>query len=156
MTRLILSPSVLDYYEAMAELVRSVCDKPAITGVEPRRRRKLCPALEELPAFRLDGLLTPPRIEALEPCLFPAQDQVDSFVQVTTSGEYGVMNVYVILEDEMGRPIESGFALKDKLEEDDWFYFPSAALGLDASVTVRALAMDPLGGVGIRSESVTV
>jgi hypothetical protein len=157
MTRVLLSLSVLDYCEAMAELVREVCERPTITGVSPRNRRKeLFPARKDLPAFQLDGLLKPPRIEALDPYLFPAEDQVDGMIQITTSGEYGVMNVYVTLADDQGKQIESGFALRDEVEEDDWYYFPSAALRSGASVTVRAIAMDPLGGVGIQNETVTV
>ena len=157
MTRVILSLSVLDYCEAMAELVREVRKKPTITGVDSQNRRKeLSPDRRDLPASGLDGLLQPPSIEALDPCLFPAEDQVDGIIQITTSGDYGVMNVYVTLEDGQGKQIESGFALRDEVEEDDWYYCPSAALRSGASVTVRAIAMDPLGGVGILSEDVTV
>lgn len=157
MTRVYLSLSVVEYCEAMAELLREVCEKPTITGVDSRSRRKeLSPARKDLPAFRLDGLLKPPRIEALDPCLFRAEDQVDGIIQITTSGDYGVMNVYVTLEDDRGKQIESGFALRDEVEEDEWFYFPSASLRSEASVTIRAIAMDPLGGVGIQDENVTV
>jgi hypothetical protein len=157
MTRVLLSLPVLEYCEAMAELVREVCEKPAITGVSPRSRRKeLIPARKDLPAFRLDGLLQPPRIEMLDPFLFPAEDEVDGIIQITASGDYGVMNVYVILEDDQGKQIESGFALRDEVEEDDWFYFPSVSLRSGASVTVRAIAMDPLGGVGIQDENITI
>jgi hypothetical protein len=157
MTRVYLSIPVLEYCEAMAELVREVCEKPAITGVDPRSRRKeLIPARKDLRAFRLDGLLQPPRIETLDPFLFPPEDQVDGIIQITASGDYGVMNVYVILEDAQGKQLESGFALRDEVEQDDWYYFPSASLGSGAAVTVRAMAMDPLGGVGIQDENVTV
>ena len=157
MTRVILSLSVLDYCEAMAELVREVCEKPTITGVDSRSKRKeLSPARKDLPAFCLDGLLQPPRIEALDPYLFPAEDQMDGIIQITVSADYGVMNVYVTLEDDQGKQIESGFALRDEGREDDWYYFPSAALRSGASVIVHAIAMDRLGGVGMQSENVTV
>jgi hypothetical protein len=152
-----MSIYMLEYCEGMAELVREVCEKPTITGVAPRSRdQELLPARKELPAFRLDGLLRPPRIEALEPFLFPAEDQVDSIIHITASGDYGVMNVYVTLEDDRGKQIESGFALPDEVEEDDWFYFPSASFASGACVTVRAIAMDPLGGIGIQDENVMV
>jgi hypothetical protein len=141
----------------MAELVREVCEKPTITGVAPRSRRSNpFPPQKELPALRLDRLLSPPTIEALDPCLFPAEDQLDGIIQITASGDHGVMNVYVTLEDDRGKQIESGFALRDEVEQDDWFYFPSTSLRSGASVTVRAIAMDPLGAVGIRDEHVTV
>ena len=157
MTRVFLSQSVLDYREGMADLVREVCEKPRISGVDPRSiSEEPFPVRKDLPAFRLDGLLNPPRIEGFTPCLFPAEDQVDGIIQIAASGDYGVASVYVTLEDEGGKQIESGFALKDETEEDDWFYFPSASLRSGASVTVRAMAMDPLGGVGIQDETVTV
>jgi hypothetical protein len=157
MTRVLLSLPVLEYCEAMAELVREVREKPIITGVAPRsRREELIPPRKDLPAFRLDGLLQPPRIEMIVPCLFPAEDQVDGIIQIIASGAYGVMNVYVILEDDQGKQMESGFALKDEVEEDEWFYFPSVSLSSGASVTVRAIAMDPLGGVGIQDEKITI
>jgi hypothetical protein len=81
---------------------------------------------------------------------------VDNIIQITASGEYGVMNVYVTLEDDRGKQIESGFAMRDEVEQDDWFYFPSASFRSGASLTVRAIAMDPLGGIGIQDENVTV
>ena len=152
-----MSLAVLVYCEGMAELVRELCEKPAIHGVDPRSKNsERFPARTDLPAFRLDGLLPPPRVEALEPYLFPADDRAESIVYIATSGEYGVINVYVTLEDERGRQIESGFALRDQVEPDDWFYFPSASLRSGASVNVRAIAMDPLGGVESRDENVTV
>ena len=157
MTRVFLSASVLDYCEAMAEWVREVCEKPTITGVVPRsRREEWISARKDLPAFRLDGLLQPPRIEMLVPCLFAAEDQVDGIIQIIASGAYGVMNVYVILEDDQGKQLESGFAFKDRVEDDEWFYFTTVSFRSGASVTVRAMAMDPLGGVGIQDENVTV
>ncbi len=152
-----MSLSVLEYCEAMAELVRELCEKPAINGVNPRNRKsERFAARKDLPAFRLDGLLQPPGVEALEPYLFPAGDKANSIVYIATSGEYGVINVYVTLEDERGRQIESGFALRDQEEPDDWFYFPSAALRAGASITVRAIATDPLGGIGSRDTNVMV
>jgi hypothetical protein len=42
------------------------------------------------------------------------------------------------------------------VEEDEWFYCPTVPHRSGASVTVRAIAMDPLGGVGIQDENVTV
>ena len=148
---------MLDYRQGMAELVREVCEKPTITGVNPRSRgRELFAAQKELPAFRLEGLLHPPDIVTLDPYMFPAEDEVDGIIHITTSGDYGVVNVYVTLHDDRGKQIESGFALRDDVEEEDWFYFPSASLRSGASVTVRAIAMDPLGGVGTRDKTVTV
>ena len=157
MTRILLSQSVLDYCEGMAKLFREVCQKPTITGLSPRSRNT-DPYLvrKEPPVFRLDGLLKPPRIEVLYPYLCPSGNQSDSIIQITALGDYGVNDVYVTLEDDRGKQIESGFALRDEVEQDDWYYFPSASLCSGASVTVRAIAMDPLGGLAIGDENVTV
>ena len=157
MTRVLMSIFLLDYWEGMAQLVRKVCDKPIITGVDSRSRRKeRFSVRKDLPALCLDGLLQPPRIEALNPYLFPPENQVDNIIHLTTSGDYGVMQVYVTLENERGNQIESGFALKDETEADDWYYFPSVSLPAGASATVRAIAMDPLGGIGIQVKGVNV
>lgn len=157
MTRVILSRSILDYRQGMAELVREVRERPGITGVHPRSGgRELLRARKDPPALRREGLLPPPGIETLDPYLFPAEDEVDGIIHITTAGEYGVVDVYVTLQDDRGTQIESGFALRDELEEVDWFYFPSAPLRPGASVTVRAIAMDPLGGIGTRDKTVTV
>ena len=117
MTRVIMSLAVLEYCEGMAALVHELVEKPAIRGVEPRSRKsERFPARKDVPAFRLDGLLQPPRVEALEPYLFPAGDRAESIVYIAASGEYGVMSVYITLEDEWGNQIESGFALRDEVE----------------------------------------
>ena len=157
MTRVFVSPAMLDYCEGMAALVREVGQKPTITGVEPRGRRKeLFPELRYPRPLRIEGLLIPPRIEFIDPCLSPEEEQVESIIQITASGEYGVSNVYVRLEDDQGNQIESGLALRDEVDEDEWFYFTSAAFRSGASVTVRVIALDPLGGIGVEDETVEV
>jgi hypothetical protein len=144
----------------MAKLVWEVCqqnEKSTITGVAPQNgREELFAARRDLPAFCLAGLLNPPRIEVLDACLFRTDGRLDGMVHIGASGVYGVMNVYVILEDDRGNRIESGFALEDYLTEGYWCYFPSASLRPGMTVTVRAMAMDRLGGVGTQMEHVTV
>ena len=158
MTRVILSLSVLEYRQAMAELVHEVSQENTIIGVDPWIKRKdVFPIRKELPAFCRPGLLKSPKIEALDlSCLFLADGQLDGFIQISTSGDYAVMDVYVVLEDHHGNQIESGFAIRDTVWEDYWGYPPCASLPSGTSVTVRAIAMDPLGGVGIQNESITV
>lgn len=87
MIRVILSQSLLDYREEIAELAREASAKPAITGVAPRRRDKeSLPGRKDPRAFRLDGLLQPPRVELLDPYLFEAEGQADSIIRITASG----------------------------------------------------------------------
>ena len=157
MTRVLLSLSVLEYRLGMAELVRKVCKENKISSlVHQAEKQKLPPAPKDLPALCLTGLLAPPRIQVLDPYLSLVNDRLEGMVHVGASGLYGVMNVYGILADEQGKQIEGGFALEYYLEQGYWRYFPSASLRSRSPVTVRAIAMDPLGGVGIESESITV
>lgn len=158
MTRLILSLSVLEYRQAMAELIHEISHEPTITGVDPEIKRKhVFPVRKEMPAFCMTGLLKPPRIEALDlSCLFLADGHLDGVVQISTSCEYAIVNVYVVLEDDHGNQMESGFAIREDVWEDYWGYMPSASLPSGASVTVRAIVMDALGGVGIQNEKITI
>jgi len=156
MTRVMLSLSVLEYCEEMAELVREVRKENRITSLDlGNGRKELFPDRKDAPDFRLDGLLKPPEVEGLDPCVFETDGRLDGMVHVGASGDYGVMNVYVILEDNRGNQIESGFALEDYLEAGYWCYFPTASIRSGTKVNVRAIVMDA-GGVGIRIESVTV
>ena len=81
---------------------------------------------------------------------------LDGLVQINTSEYFGVMSVYVVLEDDQGNPIESDYAFENELMRNHWCYVPSASLPSGTTVTIRVIAMDQLGGVGIQSESVTV
>jgi len=55
-----------------------------------------------------------------------------------------------------GNIIESDYALDAGVVENHWGYFPSAPLPTGTTVIVRAIALDPLGGVGIKTERITV
>jgi hypothetical protein len=151
MTKVRLSPSVFEYRQAMAELVDQVCDKITIIGVNPERRSEPSPTQNDVPLPPVAGLLTPPRIESLDLDISLSGGQLECLIQITTSDEFGVMNVYVILEDDQGNHIESGYAMPEPYYQDYWWYVTSVPLPSSTSVVVRAIALDPLGGVGIQT-----
>jgi hypothetical protein len=81
---------------------------------------------------------------------------LDGLIQISTSEYFGVMNVYVILEDNQAHHIESAYTMDNDIVENHWGYVPSAPLPSATTVIVHAIAMDRLGGIGIRTERITV
>jgi len=106
--------------------------------------------------LRVPGLIRPPGIELLLHDIELKDGHLEGCIQISTSEVYGVTNVLVILEDDRGNIIESGYALDAGVVENHWGYFPSAPLPTGTTIIVRAIAMDPLGGVGIKTERITV
>jgi hypothetical protein len=96
-----------------------------------------------------------PRIEMLSPDISLVDGRLDGIIQINTSEDYGVMIVYVSLKDDRDNRIESDYALACDGMENIWGYFPSA-VSPGTTVIVRAIAMGPLGGVGVQTESITV
>jgi hypothetical protein len=156
MTKIILSPSVLLYRQAIAELVNRVYEQNLASVADRQFMKEYYPVQTDIPELWLPGLLMPPRIEMLWPDICLKNGKLDGIIQINTSEEYGVMSVYVILEDDEGNPIESDYAVDNDALANHWAYFPSAALPSGTTVIVRAIAMDRLGGVGIQTESVIV
>ena len=152
MTKVRLSPSVIEYHLSMIELVDEVCEEYTITGVHYEDIEDLRPPREDPLEFGTPGLLLPPKIEMLLTDLHLVDGRLDGFIDIHTSEYFGVMSVYVILEDDQGNQIESDYAFENELMRNHWFYTPSSALGSGKSITVRAIVMDPLGGVGIHVE----
>jgi hypothetical protein len=156
MTKVRMSPSVLLYRQAMAELVNQVCEEKLIVNAGRERMEGLLPDRTDTLEFWTPGLLRAPKIELLWPEIRLKDGHLDGIIQIHTSEYYGVMNVYVILEDDRGNHIESDYAMDNQVVENHWGYIPSAPLASGTTVVVRAIAMDRLGGVGIQTESITV
>jgi hypothetical protein len=104
----------------------------------------------------MPGLLAHPQIEMILPDISLENGHLDGLIQIHTSEYYGVMNVYVVLEDDQGHRLESDYALENEFVENHWCYVPFAPLQSGTTVIVRAIALDRLGGVGIQTESITV
>jgi hypothetical protein len=154
MAKVLLTPSVLEYRCAMAALVEELCEENSKDMRESIE--EFGPAATEVVEFWTPGLLRPPKIESLWPDLWLEDGHLDGIIQINTSEYFGVMNVYVTLEDDQGNRLESDYALDNDVMKNYWGYFPSAPAHYGMTVIVRAIAMDRLGGVGIRTERVTV
>ncbi len=78
------------------------------------------------------------------------------FVDIGISDVFGVVCVFVSLCDEAGTVLEKGYAWCDEDLQGYWFYFPQITLPVGMPVTVRAVARDSLGAMGMAQEKVTV
>ena len=156
-TKVIISPSLLDYHEGMAELVNQVCEENKIASMGHADIEDFGPANTNVPELWVPGLLRPPKIESLCTDIYVTDGHLDGHIFISTSEYFGVMNVFVAIEDEQGNRIESDFAVDTNgVVENFWGYAPSALLPCGTTIIVRAIAMDRLGGVGIQTERITV
>lgn len=156
MTKVILSPFLLRYRQGMAELVDEVCRQNAIASMDYQDTKDLSPVRTEVPEVWMPGLLRPPKVELLLPDIWLEDGHLEGIIQINTSEYFGVMDVFIALEDEQGNIIESDYAMDNPYVENHWGYVPSAPLGPGTTVLVRAMAMDRLGGVSIQTERLTV
>lgn len=156
MTKVRLSASILEYHLAMVELVDQVGEEYTITGVNYEDIQDLRPPREDPLEFGTPGLLLPPKIELIPPELYLVDGRRDGIIHIHTSEYFGVMGVYVIPEDDQGNQMESDYAYQNQLMRNLWGYIPSSTLVSGTTITVHAIAMDHLGGVGIHIEHETV
>lgn len=156
MTKVILSPLLLEYREGIAELVNRVRERVKIAGVNRQSVYWPDPAPTHVPPPYLPGLLAPPRIDLLDVDIRLSHGQMDGLIQIDTHDDFGIMNVYVTLRDDQGNDIEGGYAMKNEVVDDHWAYIASTPVPPGTVVIVQAIASDALGGVGIQTEKVTV
>ena len=156
-TKVRLSPSVLDYQQAMAKLLEQVSrETTPIGSVNRQETQELLSPRTEVLELCMPGLLAHPRVEMLWPDLWLKDGHLDGIIQIHTSEYYGVMHVYVTLDDEQGNRIESGYAMDNDVLENHWGYIPSAPAVPGTMISVRAVVVDCLGGVGIHTERVII
>jgi hypothetical protein len=140
----------------MAELVDQLCEENILIGMNRESIEDFGAPRTDVPELWVPGLLRPPRIECLWLDIWLKDGHLDGLIQISTSEYFGVMNVYVILEDDQGNRIESDHAMDNDVVENHWGYVPSASLPSGTTVIGRAIAIDQLGGIGIQTERVTV
>jgi hypothetical protein len=158
MTKVIISQSLFEYQQAMAELLEQVSRETSPIGsVNRQETQELLSPRTEVLELCMPGLLAHPRVEMLWPDLWLKEGHLDGIIQIHTSEYYGVTNVYVTLDDEQGNRIESGgYAMDNEHLENHWGYIPSTPAVPGTTIVVRAVAMDCLGGVSTQTERVTV
>jgi hypothetical protein len=138
-------------------LVDEACRETNAIGSPGRQKTKeFLASRTEIPELCMPGLLAHPRVEMIWPDISSKDGHLDGLIQINTSEYYGVINVYVTLEDEQGNRLESDYALDNEVVRNHWGYFPSAPAAPGTTILVRAIALDCLGGVGIHTERVTI
>jgi hypothetical protein len=155
-TKVRISPLFFDYREGIAELVDQVCEENQIANLDCPDIGDFGPVATKVAELGVPGLLRPPKVEAIFPELYVTDGHLDGLIQIHTSEYFGVMNVFVVLEDEQGNTLESDYAMEAEVVENHWGYVPSAPLPGGTTVVVRAIAMDSLGGVGVQTERITL
>jgi hypothetical protein len=113
------------------------------------------PVRKDIPAPERAGLLTAPRIEMLDAEIYLRDGETEGLIMINASDVFGIEYIYVTLRDDAENLLESGYAMLAECE-GHWGYIPCEPLTLGTSVTVRAVAVDALGGMGIAQEKVTV
>ena len=156
MTKVRVTPSILLYRQAMADLVDRVCEQDRIASEGCEDIEQLDPTRKDILELWTPGLLFPPQVEGLCPELWLEDGRLHGIILISTSEYFGVMNVYVTLEDEQGNRLESGYAVDNDVMKNYWGYIPSAPAHSGMAVIVRAIVRDRLGGVGIKTERTTV
>jgi hypothetical protein len=156
MTTVRLSLSVLEYRQALAELVDEVYEENARAAADFDQDPNLVIPRTEVPELCMPGLLRPPKIEMVWPDLTLKNGHLDGLILIHTSEYFGVMNVYVTLVDDQGNHLEGDFALDNEYVKNHWGYVASAPASPGRTIIVRAIALDELGGIGIAQESIRI
>jgi len=152
-TKVRLCRSLFDYQQTMAQAVNDARDQKLRASANvfkvPFRVRK------DIPAPETAGLLTAPRIELLAVEIYIRNGKTDGLIMINTSDVFGIEYIEVTLRDEAGDLLESGLAMFAECEGHRG-YIPTEPLTMGAVVTVQAVAVDALGGMGIAQQTATV
>src|SRR5690349_4428565 len=158
-TKVRVSPSLLDYCQVMAQNVNDLRDEKLRIAASTKINLE-APVVEmDIPVSEQAGLLTPPRIEILQPEFYWKDGQngeIEGIIQMITSDLFGIVDIYVTLRDDAGKLLEAGHAMPDEVYLGCWAYLPCAGPSVGSSAIVRAVAADALGGMHIAEETVTL
>jgi len=106
------------------------------------------------PPLAQADLLPPPRIEAIALDFY--QGKVGDEVMLAISDDFGLVSVYVVIQDERGNLIESGNADAFEAGSACWSYIATVPVESGTRVIVHAAATDCLGGVGALRTGTTI
>jgi hypothetical protein len=139
MTKVIISPSFLEYRQTMASAVEQVRREYNIAGLKPCGYQVPFQPPEDAVSAE-PGLLKPPYIEIVV-CNDPIairDGQVHEIIQFWTWGDYGPLYVSVNLLDEEGELLESDYAIPSETLLNHWAYFIEMEAGDHRSLTLQA------------------
>jgi len=147
MTKVFISPLLMEYRQEIAELTRECIQSRFFAEVEDV-------FTDDEPPLAQDNLLPPPRIETLH--LMHYEGHVNDLILLAISTEFGVGNLHITIRDDGRNIIESGDGFEDPIGSGIWNYLTTREVPSGTRVTVHAVATDYLGGVGTLSESTTI
>ena len=145
-TKLHFSEMTLLYQMEMGETVRKLVKEQFIAGVKSGGHAE--------PPWIPADLLPAPKVESFDFAIYEGGD--NELIWLNTSADFGIYSVYVVIKDDKGKLNESGEAYAWPDEPNRWGYLATACVPDGTTVTVQALVVDTLGGVGSRSERITV
>jgi hypothetical protein len=155
--KLRLSPSLLEYCQAMTQSVNDARDEKLRVAAQAKiNLEPFADPMIDIPVPEAAGLLTPPRIEMLLPEYYLGDDGMEGIIHISTSAVFGIVSIYVTLKDEAGDLLEKGYAMRDEAYMGYWAFLPSVIPMVGTTVVVRAVALDALGALSVAEEKVTV
>ncbi len=156
MIKVRLSPLMLEYRQMMKHQVNEARDEKLRLLAQAGMVIEDFPIRKDLPAPAKAGLLTHPKIKISWADIYLRNGETDGLIQFNTSDEFGIEYIYVTLRDEAGNLLESGDAMRNEVCDGHWGYMPSEPFTIGTTVTVRAVAIDALGGLSVASKKCTV
>jgi hypothetical protein len=152
-TKVRVPPSLLDYWQEMAQDVNDLRDEKLRIAAQAETNLEPFTGEMYISAPEVAGLLTPPWIETLLPEFYLRDDgEIEGIIHTVTSDLFGIASVAVTIRDEAGNLLECGDAMLDENWLGLWTYLPSLAPVAGTSVIVRAVAVDALGGMNIAEQ----
>ncbi len=144
MTKVFISPSLMEYRQEIADLTRQCIQSRYMAGVQE------VVWTDDEPPLAQEDLLPPPRIETIH--LMNYEGHVDDLILLAITTEFGVGSLHITIRDDQRNIVESGDGFEDPLGSGIWNYLTTSEIPSGTRVIVDAVAIDYLGGVGTHSE----
>jgi hypothetical protein len=156
MIKVRLSPLILEYRQMMEQLVHETRDEKLRISAQAEMAIEYFPVRMELSAHAQAGLLTHPKIHLSMADIYLRNGETEGLIQINTSDVFGIVYIHVTLRDEAGNLLESGDAMRNETCDGHWGYMPCESIPIGTTVTIRAVALDALGGLSVAYDKFTV
>jgi hypothetical protein len=156
-TKVRISQLLLDHQATMAEWVAEAREEKLKYAAQAEDDLEPFTGAVDISAPEIPGLLTPPWVETLWPVFYFLEDgEVEGLINIVTSDLFGIQQISVTIWDEAGHLLDSGGAELNEGCVGCWAYAPSLAPAVGTTLTIRAVAIDSLGGTSIAEEKLTL
>jgi hypothetical protein len=134
---------LLEYQQGMKEDLRQVHQQNYVGGI--RQVEMVEPSLAR------KNLLPPPYIGFI--CLDGYHGRGDDYIGLAASHDFGIHSMRITILDDEGYVIESGEMSPFPEDPHAWENLPQVCVPPGTTVTIQIVAMDCMGGVGMRRDS---